>query len=140
MYSKIMVPVDLAHVEKLTKSLNTAITMARQHNATICYVAVSATAPSAVAHSTKELQEKLKAFAEEQGQRHDISAVAKVIETSDPSVELDKRLLNAIDECQADLVVMASHVPGVADRLHLMSSNGGDIAKHAKVSVFVVRE
>jgi len=140
MYSKIMVPVDLAHEDKLTKSLNTAITMAQQHKATICYVAVSATAPTSAAHSTAELAEKLKRFADEQGELHGIDTTSKVVETADPSVELDRRLLEAIDECNADLVVMASHVPGVADRLHLMSSNGGDIARRAKVSVFVVRE
>jgi nucleotide-binding universal stress UspA family protein len=57
----------------------------------------------------------------------------------DPAVELDDKLLEAIEETDADLVVMASHVPGVADRLHLISSNAAWIVKHADVSVFVVR-
>ena len=37
----------------------------------------------------------------------------------------------------ADLVIMASHVPGMLE--HIFSSHGGYIAQHAKVSVFVVR-
>ena len=57
----------------------------------------------------------------------------------DPAVELDNKLLDTIESTGADLVVMASHLPGLADKLHILRSNAGTIASKAKVSVFVVR-
>jgi hypothetical protein len=35
--------------------------------------------------------------------------------------------------------VMASHPPGIGDRLHILHSNGANIVKHSDVSVFIIR-
>ncbi len=139
MYHKILVPVDLAHTDKISKALNTAIDIAKHYNATLCYVTVTNTAPSAAAHTPEELAEKLDRFALEQGKSHGIATDSKVLSTADTAVELDDRLLEAIKDTGADLVVMESHSPGIGDRLHLLHSNGANIVKHSNVSVFVVR-
>lgn len=139
MYSKILVPVDLAHTDKIVKALNTAIDMAKHYNATLCYVSVTNTTPGAAAHNPKELAEKLNEFAKEQGKSHGISTDSMVMESPDTAVELDDKLLQAIRETGVDLVVMASHPPGIGDRLHILHSNGANIVKHSDVSVFVVR-
>lgn len=139
MYSKILVPVDLAHIDKLSKALNTAIDIAKHYDATLCYITVTNTPPSAVAHNPEELADKLQTFAEEQGKAHGIRATSKVLAVADTAVELDDKLLAAIDDTQADLVVMASHAPGIGDRLHILHSNAANIVKHSDVSVFVVR-
>lgn len=139
MFKTIMVPVDLEHVDKISNALGVAVDLARHYNAAIHYVAVTPTTPSGAAHSQEEFKGKLQTFAEEQGQQHGISTDSRVIVTSDPATELDDKLLATAREMQADLVVMASHVPGVADKLHLMSSNAGYVARHAEMSVFVVR-
>jgi nucleotide-binding universal stress UspA family protein len=55
----------------------------------------------------------------------------------DPAADLDPTLLKAVEETGADLVVMASHVPGLTD--YIWPSNGGTVARRAKVSVMVVR-
>ena len=55
----------------------------------------------------------------------------------DPAADLDHRLIAAGREIGADLIVMASHLPGLPE--HLFASNAGAVASHAKVSVFVVR-
>ncbi|MDX1755403.1 MAG: universal stress protein [Marinobacter sp.] len=139
MYHKILVPVELAHLDKLFKALNTAIDMARHYNATLCYVTVTNSTPSPAAHNTRELTEKLKVFAKEQGEEHGIKTDYKVIESPDTAAELDEDLLTAIEETGADLVVMASHPPGTADKLHILRSNGAKILRHSDVSMFVVR-
>jgi nucleotide-binding universal stress UspA family protein len=139
MYSKILVPVDLAHTEEISKALNTAIDMARHYKATLCYVTVANTAPSSAAHNTDELADKLDAYASEQGQSHDIATESTVIVSADTAVELDKKLLEVIKESGADLVVMASHAPGIGDKLHILRSNSANIVKHSDISVFVVR-
>jgi len=139
MFTRILVPVDLEHVEKLEKCLQVAAELARSHDAEICFVAVSGKVPNRVAPSPEKFAAELDMFAREQGDRLGAAASALAKSSVDVAVELDDKLLEAIDETDADLVVMASHVPGVADRLHLVSSNAAWIVKHADVSVFVVR-
>lgn len=139
MYSKILVPVNLAHTEKMTKALDTAIDIAKHYQATLFYVTVTNTTPSDAAHNPEELAEKLAAFASEQGQPHGLETQSKVIKSADTAVELDKKLVEAIKDSGADLVVMASHSPGIGDKLHFIHSNGANIVKHSDISVFVVR-
>jgi len=139
MYAKIMVPVDLQHTDKIEKSLQAAAELAKQWDAGICFVAVTGRVPNRVAKSPGEFEVELNLFAREHADKYGITTEAHVISSVDVAVELDDKLLLAIDEIGADLVVMASHVPDVPDRLHLMSSNAAYIVRHASVSVFVVR-
>lgn len=88
-------------------------------------------------HNPEEYRQRLEAFADSHAGTHGSGASTHVIVSHDPAIDLDSRLLQAIEETGADLVVMGSHVPGVIE--HLFSSNAGYIASHAKVSVFVVR-
>ncbi|KUF11784.1 universal stress protein [Pseudoponticoccus marisrubri] len=137
MFKRIMVPVDLAHVDRLNKALTCAADMAKQHGSEVVYVGVSAATPTSVAHNPEEFAKKLEAFAVEQGQASGVTTTAHAVTSHDPSVDLDPTLLKAVDETGADLVVMASHIPNVTD--YIWPSNGGTIAGHAKVSVLVVR-
>ncbi|WP_404367807.1 universal stress protein [Marinobacter sp.] len=139
MYNTIMVPVDLSHVDRLTRSLDVGRDLARLYDAGICYVAVAPTAPTDIASSEDEFREKMEQFAAEQASTHGIRARARVLPSTDPVAEVNDLLVAAIPQVGADLVVMASHVPGIADHLHLMSSNAAYVVKHAEVSVFVVR-
>ena len=137
MYTKIMVPVDLAHVEKLDKALTTATDLARYYRIPICYVGLTAEAPTSVAHTPKEYGEKLQAFGAGQAEQHGIEVTTKAYPSHDPTVDLDRTLIDAANENGADLIVMASHVPGVAD--HFFGSHAAAVASYAKVSVLVVR-
>ncbi len=137
MYQTIMSPVDLAHADKLTHALDVAGDLARHWGAKVVYVGVSAATPGALAHTPEEYRRKLEEFAAEQAKRLGVEAAAHPVITHDPSVDLDPALLKAVSETGADLVVMASHIPNVADRL--WPSNGGTIAARAAVSVMVVR-
>jgi nucleotide-binding universal stress UspA family protein len=137
MYTKIMVPVDLAHVDKLDKALTTATDLAKHYRIPVCYVGVTAEAPTSVAHTPKEYANKLAAFGASQAEQHGIEVTTKAYPSHDPSVDLDRTLIGAARENGADLIVMASHVPGLTD--HIFHSNAGTVASYSKVSVFVVR-
>jgi nucleotide-binding universal stress UspA family protein len=137
MFRKIMVPVDLAHVGEIGKALDTAADLAKHFEARVDYVGVTTDTPSDVAHTPGEFRKKLEAFSAEQAREHGISTAAKPVVCADPAAELDKCLSDAGDELGTDLVVMASHHPGVME--HLVSSNAGYLAAHSDVSVFVVR-
>ncbi len=137
MFKRILAPVDLAHKESLKKALAVTGDIAKHYNSPVTYVGVSASAPGALGHNPAEFAEALAAFAAEQAAEYGVVADSKPVISHDPSIDLDTALLKTADELGADLVVMASHVPGLAD--YVWPSNGGTIAAHAHASVFVVR-
>lgn len=133
-----MVPVDLAHSEQLGKALNTAADLGKHFGIPVCYVGVTASAPGPLAHTPQEYAARLDAFAQAEAERHGHRAEARPVISHDPTADLDDTLLRAVKETGADLVVMASHIPHLSDRI--WPSNGGKIASHSDASVFVVRD
>lgn len=137
MYTKIMVPVDLAHVDRLDKALSTAADLSKHYGAPLCYVGVTAATPSAVAHTPAEFASKLEAFGAERAKADGVEASTLACTSHDPAIDLDETLMKAVAETGADLVVMASHIPGAPE--YLFATNAGYLANHAKISVFVIR-
>ena len=137
MYKKILVPVDLEHIGKLDKALSTAADLAKHYNTSVCYAGVTTTTPTSVARTPAEFAEKLEAFVSAEAKARGINIDAHVTQSHDPAADLGDTLLGAIEAVGADLVVMASHLPGLPE--HIFTSNAGFVASHATVSVFVVR-
>lgn len=137
MYAKIMVPVDLAHVERLGKALDVAVDLAKHYRVPICYVGVTVPMPNPVAHTPEEYAEKLAQFGAAQAAKHGIEVETASYVSHDPAIDLDEKLIEAVKDTSSDLVVMASHVPGLPE--HIFASNAGAVASHAEVSVFVIR-
>ena len=69
--------------------------------------------------------------------RNGHDATTHMIVSGDPAIELDKKLLAAVEDTGADLVVMASHIPNITD--YIWASHGGTVAAHSKASVMLVR-
>ncbi|MGD2140623.1 MAG: universal stress protein [Burkholderiales bacterium] len=137
MFKKIMVPVDLAHLPALQKALDVAADMARHYDAALCYVGVTTSQPSAVAHNPEEYGSKLEAFAREHAPDNGRKPSVAVYNSHDPAIDLDEILVRAVGEVQADLVIMATHLPHHIDAI--MPANGSKLAAHTNVSVFLVR-
>lgn len=137
MYTKIAVPVDLAHTDKLTKALATAADLGKHYNASICLLAVTSSAPSEVAHNPDEFSQKLIQFADTQTAALGIKFETKDAVTPDPAIDLTKVLDEQIHKLGADLIVMASHVPGFRD--YVFASNSGYLSSHTDLSIFVIR-
>ena len=138
MYKKLMIPVDLAHTDRLEKALTTAADLSKQYGIPVCYTALTASTPTSVAHTPDEFAQKLEAFAQAESERLGLHRPeSHVIVDPDPVADLGKKLIKAAHDQGCDVVVMASHVPGVQE--HIFESNAGKVAMHADVSVFVVR-
>lgn len=137
MYKTIMVPVDLEHADRLEKALATAADLSRVYEASAHLVGVTAPSPTGAAHDPQEFAGKLEAFARDLSARLGVDFGTKPMVSTDPSVDLDKVLEKAAAELSADLIVMASHVPGFRD--YVFASHAGHLASHTKLSVFVVR-
>nr|WP_272213782.1 universal stress protein [Marinicella sp. W31]MDC2879732.1 universal stress protein [Marinicella sp. W31] len=132
-----MVPVDLAHVDKLTRSLKTAAEIAKLYDAPVTFVGVTSSAPGALGHNPSEFKARLKAFAEAQSAQYGIATDSRVVIAHDPAVDLNQSLARTVGEIGCDLVIMATHVPNLAD--HFMHSHGGQLATHTDASIFLVR-
>lgn len=137
MFSKIMVPVDLAHLEALKRSLQVAADMARQYATEVCYVSVTANTPGPVARTPAEYEKKLAAFADQQAARHHQPTSSRVLVSHDPTADMEKLLVRCAEDIGADLVLMATHLPHRVDAI--MPSHGDKVAKHTPVSIFLVR-
>lgn len=137
MFSTIMVPVDLEHTEMMEKALTVAADLATQYDATVNLVGVSQSVATKVARTPEAFAEKLAAFAAEQSQKRGLTIQSRPEISHDIRIDLDAVLSRAATAINADLIVMASHVPGLAE--HVFASNAGYLASHAKMSVFVVR-
>lgn len=136
-FRHIMVPVDLAHRDKLDKALSVAADLGKRYGAPVTLVGAAAPEPSAVARTFAEFAGKLQALADEEAVKSGVETKAKAVDCPDPRRDLDDALAGAAEEIGADLVVMASHVPTFAD--HVLASNAGALASHTEASVFIVR-
>lgn len=137
MFTNIMVPVDLAHLEALEPALDVVANMAKQYDTRITYVSVTANTPSSIARTPQEYEQKLEAFAQERHKVHGQPVSIKVYSSTDPVANIDSLLEKAIAEVNADLVMMATHLPSHLDIV--MPSHGGKLATHTDVSVFLIR-
>ena len=68
-----------------------------------------------VSHYQERYARLLAEFAAAIADEHGVEVDSRVYDVPDPSVEVDSKLLDAIAETGADLVVMASHQPGWAE-------------------------
>ncbi|BAZ94635.1 hypothetical protein TspCOW1_03990 [Thiohalobacter sp. COW1] len=137
MFNRIMVPVDLAHLNALEKSLTVAADLARHYQAALSYVGVTTSQPSSVARTPDEYEQKLREFAHQHAPDNGHEPSARVYNSHDPVTDLDDILIQAIGDTGADLVVMATHLPRHLDAI--MPANGSKIAAHTQASVFLVR-
>lgn len=137
MYRKILVPVDLAHAESLEKALSAAASLGAHFGASLHLVAVTGSGPSHIAKTPEEFEEKLEEFAALQSRRRSIEMAPHAALSHDPEVDLAWAIRQMADEIGADLIVMATHVPGFAE--WIFASHGGAVASHASQSVMLVR-
>lgn len=138
MYSRILVPVDLDHADKLDKALELAAKTAKEADAEVLYVDVVDAVPTMSATTEGErMADRLDKFSREQAKLHGIKVSDFVALRGDLHVNVGTDIIKAAKDSECDLIVMASHVPGLKE--HILSSNAGYVASHAPMSVYVVR-
>ncbi len=138
MYARILVPVDLENADKLTTALDLAGQTAKQNGAEVIFVDVVDAVPTMSKRTEGEqVADRLRAFASEQAKRHGVKTTGEIALRGDLHLNVGPDIIKAATETDCDLIIMASHVPGLKD--HIISSNAGYVASHASMSVYVVR-
>ena len=134
MYETILVPVDLSHLEKGSKALD----IARQiggGQARIVALYVEGDIPKFIANQIPEgvREEHLATARAELSSRADEVAAEYQIRSGHPPTVI----LEYAKEIGADLIVIASHRPGVQD--YLLGSTAARVVRHAGCTVRVER-
>jgi nucleotide-binding universal stress UspA family protein len=140
MFSKILVPVDLAEAELAKPAIATALDMARSSGGAVRLLNVMPMTPVMLAEYVPpdfELQQKsaaeeaLAIIGKETGLGADrISTVVRQGGIYHEILEEQKNL-------GADLIVMSSHRPAM--KTYFLGSNAGHVVRYAKCSVLVLR-
>jgi len=138
MYNTIIVAVDLARADELDKSVHAAAELAKATDAKAWMVAITGKAkPHEGSRDTAAFERKLADFAADKGRQYGVTFATRVMLTGDAYTDVTKRLYQAVDELDADLLVLASHEPGL--REYVLPSRSASIVRHVKCSVLVVR-
>lgn len=137
MYRRILIPVDMNQREKLDRALATAAHLAHSFDAEAIILAVTGKKPHDGSPDISTFEQRVSDFAQAKGEAHGVTFQTQVAVTVDPYSDLNKQIYKACDELDADLIVLASHVPGIKE--YILPSTAGAIAKHSDRSVFVVR-
>jgi len=136
MYRTIIVPIDLSQETKGRRILDLAVRLGGEDARIILanileelpgYVAIELPA-GLVEQSRKDAEEKLKAIAGEAGVKAEI-----VVRSGHPG----NQILELAEETKADLIIVASHRPGLQD--YFIGSTAGRVVRHANCSVLVTR-
>ncbi len=136
MYTKILVPIDLAHAEKGKVMIDLAKNLGGK-NVKITLINVIEDLPAYVANEMPgELIQNMKKNAqlELEGMAKSASLSASIEVRSGRPVTA---ILDAAKDLDVDLIVIASHQPGLQD--YLLGSTAASVVRHAKHSVLVMR-
>ena len=136
MFQTILVPIDLSHTEKGKIMIDAANKLGGK-SARLVLINVSEDIPNYVAvelpegmvkRLRQEAADELEGMAKAAGIHAEIE-----VRSGRPATAI----LAAADETQADLIIIASHRPGLQD--YLLGSTASGVVRHAKCSVLVMR-
>lgn len=139
MFKTILVPVDISQVDAAIQALSLAKDVAKARGGKIVLLNVVEEVPNYIAaeipaevlsNSVERAETELMAFAEREGMAGDAEIVIRRGHAA-------RDILSFASERKADMIVMASHDPGIVD--YFLGSVAGHVVRHAHCSVLVVR-
>lgn len=137
MFTKILVPVDLRIMPEIEKSVSVAADLGRHYDAAVTLLGVSGPGPNIVAAGPDEFAERIQEYAETKSAQYGFAFLNRHVMSLDPSAELQRKIQAVADEIGADLVIMASHRPGILE--YLWPANATSFVAHTTLSVMVIR-
>ncbi len=136
MYQTILVPIDVAHLEKSEAILNIAIAQGNESSQFI-FLNVIEEIPQWIASSLP-----VDIASESRHRAH--QQLSDLVNTAEINAIVDVRtghtyrtILDVAEETKTDLIIVASHKPELQD--YLIGSTAAKVVRHAKCSVLVVR-
>ncbi|MGI9523027.1 MAG: universal stress protein [Hyphomicrobiaceae bacterium] len=142
MFKKILVPIDVGHESSWVRVLPLAEQLALDYGAELHTIVVVPAVGMAVVGSFFPPDFEKKALAEGQKQ---LAAIVQKSAKSPSTIHMHvahgtiyDEIRAAADKLSCDLIVMASHRPELKD--YLLGPNAARVLRHARQSVFIVRD
>ncbi len=144
MFQAILVPIDVDQPSSWTQAIPVAAELAKFHSAELHFVnVVPEYGMSIVAgyfpegHERKMIDKAKDSLAEIiSGQSRELNGINYKLHVTHGTIY--EKILEAANSVNADLIVMTAHRPELSD--YLIGPNAARVVRHAKQSVFVVRE
>ena len=139
MFETILVPVDVSHLDGARQALSLARDIAKSRGGKIVLLNVIEAIPNYVAAeipaeifatADDKAREEMASFAKSEGLGDDAEVVVLHGHAS-------RDILDFAHKRKADMIVMSSHDPGIAD--YFLGSTASHVVRHAHCSVLVVR-
>ncbi len=136
MFKTILIPIDIAHASESKSVIDIAVANGNEDTQVILLNVVEEIPRWAAVELPAHIQDKSLQISQDE-----LHAVAKAASIK---TEVDVRvghpyhtILEVAEEKKADLIIIASHQPGLQD--YLLGSTAAKVVRHAKCSVMVVR-
>ena len=137
MFKHIMLPIDRHLPPEVRKAADIAAEVAKWQGAKITLVSVTGAHMGESTETEAEIDRDLAVFTEKLAADSGTKVTIRKIHSVDVAAEVDGDLTRAAEEMGADLIIVGTHAPRITD--YIFSSHAGYLAKHASMSVFVVR-
>ena len=139
MYKTVLVPVDLSHIEKGSEMIERAKYLADTNKSKLILLNVIPEIPPYVAVELpssmhEKVVESAKADLKKLIRKHDLPSSTRVVVASGNPASI---ILAQAEKEHCDLIMIASHQPGLRD--YLLGSVAGKVVRHARCSVLVIR-
>jgi nucleotide-binding universal stress UspA family protein len=141
MFKKILVPIDVTQSDSGVAGLKAAADLGAKSGAELVLLNVISPVPNMVAaqlpgNYLDSAQENASKVMDEMASKVGLKSGSYEIRTAQGGAYAE--ILSVADSSGADLIVVASHQPGLSD--YLLGSTAAKIVRHAKISVLVVRD
>jgi nucleotide-binding universal stress UspA family protein len=137
---KILVPIDLEHGDYVGEVLRIAAELATRDDAEVELLTVIQAGPVIVSQFLPESYEAMASTKAEQALAVLVAGMGAAAEKVSTAVRFGgtyQEILAYAEKIGADLIVIGSHKPNVAD--YLLGSTAARVVRHARCSVYVVR-
>lgn len=136
MYKSILLPIDLSEIERGRAMIDLAQRLADK-DTRIRLVNVVVDIPAFVAAEVPSEIIKTTMTTARQTLQGLITAAGLKADAEVRSGKPGPTILDAAEECEADLIIVGSHKPGLED--YFLGSTAARVVRHAKCSVLVMR-
>jgi len=141
MFKKILVPIDVSQSDSGEAGLKAAAELANKTGAKLILLHVTGDIPNLVANQlpsnyTETMEASSAKTLDELASKHGLASGSYEIQASHGQIY--DRIIEVAEKGAIDLIVIASHQPGLAD--YLLGSTAAKVVRHAHCSVLVVRD
>lgn len=137
MYNKILIPIDMSHVERASEMITAAKTQANEGAKFVLLNVIDEVPAWAMDYQSEGVaKEHVKSAKEE------LSKIAHKESISNVDVQVFSghsynTILHVAKKEEAELIIIGSHHPGVGD--YFLGSTAAKVVRHAQCSVYVIR-